>query len=202
MLLEAIAFAGQKDHGAPSDSGVNDKNSRETMDRFPSIEAHYTVSSESTSAWNLKSGNAIPETCDRARAEVLGAFPLANNGRLTVVTAPVSQKERVQESVPPKPRPVHVLGVFHLANNGRLSVVTTEATLVKRLKDMISQVTLEGQFPLLVHQIVTHVHQEDPSLIRWEDEGKTFYVNVHHAELSNVLKLYFNHGKFTSFQRQ
>jgi len=57
-------------------------------------------------------------------------------------------------------------------------------------------------FPVIIHKVVTETTESDPAIIQWVASGKAFKINEKHKKLGPILKEYFNHGKYSSVQRQ
>jgi len=55
-------------------------------------------------------------------------------------------------------------------------------------------------FPIQLHEMVTHNNME--SIISWLPHGRAFMVHDVEKFVAEVLPKYFNHSKFSSFQRQ
>ncbi|CAJ1946748.1 unnamed protein product [Cylindrotheca closterium] len=60
----------------------------------------------------------------------------------------------------------------------------------------------EMNFAESVHQLVTEVSERDPTMMQWTSDGAAFIVNPSHPELGVTLGKYFQHSKYSSFQRQ
>mmetsp|Transcript_736 Transcript_736/g.1349 ORF Transcript_736/g.1349 Transcript_736/m.1349 type:complete len:289 (-) Transcript_736:796-1662(-) len=60
----------------------------------------------------------------------------------------------------------------------------------------------ETNFAECVHQLVTEASERDPTMIHWTSDGAAFIVNPSHPELGDALSKYFQHSKYSSFQRQ
>lgn len=99
---------------------------------------------------------------------------------------------------------VEVLGRFTLEDDRCLIVVMGNSLPIEqRLEGYgVKEANIKLHFAAIVHKLVSEVHREDPSILRWEFNGKAFHADVTHPDMPKILKLYFNHEKFASFQRQ
>lgn len=69
---------------------------------------------------------------------------------------------------------------------------------LKRNKD-----ECQYQFPFLLHNFVTEISQKtNNEIVKWADDGESFFMDRSHPDLPSLLKKFFGHDKHESLRRQ
>ena len=56
----------------------------------------------------------------------------------------------------------------------------------------------KGRFPPILYDMVEETHEDEPDMISWSRDGKSFSISPHHPNLENTIEQYFSRKFFLS----
>lgn len=139
---------------------------------------------------------------DSAKATSPGPSPGRASERSQ--TCPPSSSTKGEEEI--QSRDTQVLGSVELENGQRLIVVASdEMSSQRRRRRQLAATSpsdIKSPFAVIVQMMVEETHVNDPTIMRWEQDGNCFRVFPDHPDLPGVLAVHFQHRNYSSFQRQ